>query len=443
MEAKTETERLWRQQSAAFQALYTIEKDASWCMPAMHDSTPPRPTLPPPKAAHVDALLFRYQRAQQRNKPSFKPAPRPTGLQLMRERCAHHAWLMYRREASIVITVVLARTWHNFFITTYGLLGPREDDLMTCGDCYWYVLAVVLSGATLLVCTAGLRGQATELLAPVCGMLSGWAFKHLVDTCTIDGQGGSDTPISTELLFAAGCTTVSWLLMYAAHFLKIHGRVVGSATAEAFAARVSVLLSNACGLGCAAAWFYVLQAVTSLHEYTFFVAAGACGGANSTQASPHTVLELPSPLTMSAMFAASTTTLCAQLSEQIFRQRAADAGEMERLSSLRIQAQLRGWLARRRRRAAGVAAGSSLDLAAVRAAKVVEMAQQQGRKTHRRRVRSGHVASGLGPGPAHALSCNSRAPPQGPSHSIHCALPNSAFGRMCLTLTRHLTSPSP
>ena len=412
-------------------------------MPAMHDSTPPRPTLPPPKAAHVDALLFRYQRAQQRNKPNLK-APRPTGLRLMRERCAHHAWLMYRREASIVIIVVLARTWHNFFITTYGLLGPREDDVMTCGDCYWYVLAVVLSGATLLVCTAGLRGQATELLAPLCGMLSGWSFKHLVDTCTIDGQGASDTPISTELLFAAGCTIVSWLLMYAAHFLKIHGRVVGSATAEAFAARVSVLLSNACGLGCAAAWYLVLQSVTSLHEYTFFVAAGACGGATSTQASPQPAapLEMPSPFIMSAMFAASTTTLLAQLSEQIFRQRAADAGEMERLSSLRIQAQLRGWLTRRRRRAAGIAAGSSRDLAAVRAAKVVEMAQQQGRKTHRRRVRSGHAASGLGPGPAHALSYNSRAPPQGPPHSIHCALPNSAPGRVCLTLTHH-PHPSP
>ena len=67
------------------------------------------------------------------------------------------------------------------------------------------------------------------------------SLKHLVDTCMINGQGGSDTPLSTELLFAAGCTTVSWLVMYAANFLKIHARVVGppwSATAEAFAARV-------------------------------------------------------------------------------------------------------------------------------------------------------------------------------------------------------------
>ena len=387
-----------------------------------------------PKAAHVDTLLGRYQRAQQL-RPVFKAEARPTGLQLLRERCAHHAWLMYRREIRIVTVVVLARTWHNFFITTNGLLNPEEDNLMTCNECYWYVLTVVLLGAMLLVCTASLRGQATELLAPVCGMLSGWAFKHLVDTCTIEGQGGSDTPISTEMIFAAGCTAVSWLLMYAAFFLKVHARVVGppwSATAEAFAARVSVLLSNACGLGCAAAWYLVLQSVTSLHEYTFFVAAGACGGATSTQASPQPAapLEMPSPFIMSAMFAASTTTLLAQLSEQIFRQRAADAGEMERLSSLRIQAQLRGWLTRRRRRAAGIAAGSSRDLAAVRAAKVVEMAQQQGRKTHRRRVRSGHAASGLGPGPAHALSYNSRAPPQGPPHSIHCALPNSAPGRV-------------
>jgi len=362
-------------------------------MPAMQDSTPPRPTLPPPKAAHV--LLGRHRSSKQLT-PSFK-APKPTGLQLFRERCIHHAWIMYRREARIVTVVVLARTWHNFFITTIGLLGPEEDGLMSCDEHYWYVLAVVLLGATLLVCTAGLRGQATELLAPVCGMLSGWAFKHLVDTCTIDGQGSSDTPVSTELLFAAGCTTVSWLLMYAAYFLKIHARVVGppwSATAEAFAARVSVLLSNACGLGCAAAWYLVLQAVTSLREYTFFVTAGACGDVTSPQASPQAAaaLELPSPLTISTMVAASTTTLCALLNEQTLRQRAADAEEMEQLSSLRIQAQLRGWLARRRWQAAGGAADSSLDLAAVRAGKAVEMFHQQGRKTHRRRVRSGHAA---------------------------------------------------
>jgi len=373
-------------------------------------STPPRPpTLPPPKAAHVEALKS-LQRAQQ-PRPSFKAAhveallsryqraqtpkpfnaPKPTRLQLLRERWAHHAWLMYRREASIVIAVVIARAWHNFFITTYALLGPEEERLMACAECYWYVLAVVLFGAMLLVCTAGLRGQATELLAPVCGLLSGWAFKHLVDTCMINGQGGSDTPLSTELLFAAGCTTVSWLVMYAANFLKIHARVVGppwSATAEAFAARVSVLLSNACGLGCAAAWYLVLQAMTSLREYTLFVAAGACANASAPRASPqpaaalepsapHHALELPSPLTMSVMFAASATTLCALLDVQIFRLRAADADEMEQLSTQRIQAQLRGWLARRRRRSAGVAAGSPLDLAAV----AVANAEQQGRKT--------------------------------------------------------------
>ena len=388
-------------------------------------STPPRPpTLPPPKAAHVEALLSRYQRAQQ-PRPGFKAthveallsryqraqqpkpfnAPKPTRLQLLRERWAHHAWLMYRREASIVIAVVIARAWHNFFITTYALLGPEEDRLMACAECYGYVLAVVLFGATLLVCTAGLRGQATELLAPVCGLLSGWAFKHLVDTCMINGQGGSDTPLSTELLFAAGCTTVSWLVMYVANFLKIHARVVGppwSATAEAFTARVSVLLSNACGLGCAAAWYLVLQAMTSLREYTLFVAAGACANASSPRTSPQAAaaLELPSPLTMSVMFAASATTLCALLDEQIFRLRAADADEMEQLSTQRIQAQLRGWLARRRRRSAGVAVRSPLDLAAV----AVANAQQQGRKTHRRPVRSGHATSCLGAGPGHALS---------------------------------------
>ena len=280
-------------------------------------STPPRPpTLPPPKAAHVEALraqqprpsfkaahvealLSRYQRAQT---PKPFNAPKPTRLQLLRERWAHHAWLMYRREASIVIAVVIARAWHNFFITTYALLGPEEERLMACAECYWYVLAVVLFGAMLLVCTAGLRGQATELLAPVCGLLSGWAFKHLVDTCMINGQGGSDTPLSTELLFAAGCTTVSWLVMYAANFLKIHARVVGppwSATAEAFAARVSVLLSNACGLGCAAAWYLVLQAMTSLREYTLFVAAGACANASAPRASPQPAAALAAALEFS------------------------------------------------------------------------------------------------------------------------------------------------
>ena len=394
-----------------------------------------------PKAAHVDTLLGRYQRAQQL-RPVFKAEARPTGLQLLRERCAHHAWLMYRREIRIVTVVVLARTWHNFFITTNGLLNPEEDNLMTCNECYWYVLTVVLLGAMLLVCTASLRGQATELLAPVCGMLSGWAFKHLVDTCTIEGQGGSDTPISTEVIFAAGCTAVSWLLMYAAFFLKVHARVVGppwSATAEAFAARVSVLLSNACGLGCAAAWYLVLQAMTSLREYTFFVAAGACGDATSPQASPQTAtaLGLPSPFTMSAMFAASTTTLCALLNEQTFNQRAADAEEMERLSSLVIQARLRGWLARRRQRAARVAAGgSSLDLVAIRAVTAltgqVEVAREQGRKTRRRHVRGGHAASGRGPGPALALTFT-------PTQTI--ALFLTLHLAVCLTLIRHPHPP--
>ena len=255
-----------------------------------------------------------------------------------------HVSLHLRRQLDVVINIVMGRAWHIFFIHTYTQLKP-DNAPMTCGESGIYVLEVMLLGAVILALTAYHGGGPyAKHLAPLCGMLSGWSLKHLVDVCQVDGQGADNTDIYFELGVACLFSMLAIFLIWAVHVINVYARK-HSEDLAIFTGRVKTLFTNASGLGTAAAWYAVARSIIKMRDYEAFVNSGDADAAGRDAAL--FVGDLPAPSVLRLLFSISATTICSVLDEYITEVRHEDAVEMEEIASVRIQARLRGKRARR------------------------------------------------------------------------------------------------
>ena len=124
-----------------------------------------------------------------------------------------------------------------------------------------------------LVVTADSVYEQDKHLAPLCGMLSGWSLKHLVDVCQVDGQGADDTDVYFELGVAFLFSMLAIFLIWAVHVINVYARR-NSEDLAIFTGRVKTLFTNASGLGTAAAWYAVARSIIKMRDYEAFVNSG-------------------------------------------------------------------------------------------------------------------------------------------------------------------------
>ena len=226
-------------------------------------------------------------------------------LERLGEAATFRASSIFQHEAKIVALVVVARAWHDAFVQTWVLAKP-DNSPMRCDEAVVYGSLVLSNSAAIQLAIAAFARGKLPILAPLCGMLSGWSFVHVVDRCTVfgDGRALKEEALTTLIAAATLSSATSVVLLGSADLLVVHAHRWKTATGEAFALRMCALLTNACGLGSAAAWYKLLSSMTNLKEYAYFRSSGrdeACGVSASLLGN------LPSPLVLFFMFAVRRT----------------------------------------------------------------------------------------------------------------------------------------